>query len=217
MRLLRRVLFFFVHFVLVLFTGVGLFIWVGVDHSPATWNGLHRIGPVEFISIQSAEFCYASADWEPSDSHSWYMDVVSGKLTIGWTRWVERDASRCDLSHAWRGFQYLRRIDPKAIVFAIANRPMPLPMSDAQENRLAFRQSRQQVEQEITTPSWFPALLYGAFPTISLLRFVRRWRKRRRNPTGCINCDYDLTGNASGVCPECGRAIEKSKSQPAKK
>ncbi len=31
---------------------------------------------------------------------------------------------------------------------------------------------------------------------------VRRWRGR------CVNCAYDLRGNTSGVCPECGAAIQ---------
>ena len=36
------------------------------------------------------------------------------------------------------------------------------------------------------------------------------WRELRRVPTLrpgiCFNCGYDLTGNISGVCPECGTA-----------
>ena len=34
---------------------------------------------------------------------------------------------------------------------------------------------------------------------------VRRWRKRWRRMHGrCIECGYDLTGNTTGTCPECG-------------
>ena len=33
--------------------------------------------------------------------------------------------------------------------------------------------------------------------------------KQRRNGI-CAKCSYDLTGNTSGVCPECGRAISKT-------
>lgn len=36
-------------------------------------------------------------------------------------------------------------------------------------------------------------------------RAVRRWRQGR-----CVACGYDLTGNASGKCSECGRAIPAS-------
>ena len=33
----------------------------------------------------------------------------------------------------------------------------------------------------------------------------RRWRRRRHAARGlCPACGYDLTGNTSGVCPECG-------------
>jgi len=31
------------------------------------------------------------------------------------------------------------------------------------------------------------------------------WR-RLRHESGCRSCGYDLTGNVSGVCPECGAA-----------
>jgi len=33
----------------------------------------------------------------------------------------------------------------------------------------------------------------------------RRWFRRRRFE--CERCGYDLTGNVSGVCPECGQRI----------
>lgn len=32
-------------------------------------------------------------------------------------------------------------------------------------------------------------------------------RHRRRNRGLCTSCGYDLTGNVSGVCPECGAAV----------
>ena len=55
-------------------------------------------------------------------------------------------------------------------------------------------------------PRWFPFLLcplFAAYPTLAFVRGpVRRWRRRRRGC--CIVCGYNLTGNVSGVCPECG-------------
>ncbi len=44
------------------------------------------------------------------------------------------------------------------------------------------------------------ALVVAASPTLLLF-----WRDRRRIPEGhCQECGYDLTGNVSGVCSECG-------------
>ena len=35
------------------------------------------------------------------------------------------------------------------------------------------------------------------------------WRDSRRIPPGhCRKCGYDLTGNESGICPECGEPVE---------
>ena len=41
---------------------------------------------------------------------------------------------------------------------------------------------------------------------------VLRWNlERRRSERGiCKTCDYNLTGNLSGICPECGTAIPES-------
>ncbi len=50
-------------------------------------------------------------------------------------------------------------------------------------------------------PLWI-LLLLAAIPTVVL------WLRDRRYPPGhCRKCGYDLTGNVSGICPECGTAI----------
>ena len=47
------------------------------------------------------------------------------------------------------------------------------------------------------------AIYFGA----CLVRTIRynRWRAGKC----CLTCGYNLTGNTSGVCPECGTAIHK--------
>jgi len=58
---------------------------------------------------------------------------------------------------------------------------------------------------------WTP--LFALLPVVWVLIW---WLKRRRPHEGiCWTCHYDLTGNTSGVCPECGTAI-KSKVVPIK-
>ena len=32
----------------------------------------------------------------------------------------------------------------------------------------------------------------------------RRRRRRLRGKRPCVHCGYELTGNTSGICPECG-------------
>jgi len=47
------------------------------------------------------------------------------------------------------------------------------------------------------------AVLFATYPSIAFIHGpARRWRRRRRGL--CVRCGYDLTGNVSGVCPECG-------------
>jgi hypothetical protein len=54
----------------------------------------------------------------------------------------------------------------------------------------------------IFVPAWL-LLLAAAVPTGLLF-----YRDRRLIPPGhCGECGYDLTGNVSGVCPECGLKI----------
>lgn len=53
------------------------------------------------------------------------------------------------------------------------------------------------------------ASLFLLFPGVLLVRSVRRHlrcrnMKRLKRLNRCTNCTYDLAGNESGVCPECG-------------
>ena len=53
----------------------------------------------------------------------------------------------------------------------------------------------------LRVPLWMPVLTL-ALPTGFL------WWRDRRFPKGyCQTCGYDLTGDVSGVCPECGEKI----------
>jgi hypothetical protein len=54
-------------------------------------------------------------------------------------------------------------------------------------------------------PLWVP-LAVSAIPSLWLAE--RRYGRYQRVPKGCCEkCRYDLTGNLSGICPECGSSI----------
>ena len=55
--------------------------------------------------------------------------------------------------------------------------------------------------RSLFVPHWLFAVLF-ALPTAIL------WYRDRRPPKGhCQNCGYNLTGNVTGICPECGEPI----------
>ncbi|NLE96307.1 MAG: hypothetical protein GX600_11645 [Dehalococcoidia bacterium] len=55
----------------------------------------------------------------------------------------------------------------------------------------------------VQMPIWPLLLTCMLLPAISLLCVTVR-RLRRKPPGHCENCGYNLTGNVSGICPECG-------------
>jgi hypothetical protein len=60
-------------------------------------------------------------------------------------------------------------------------------------------------QRSVVVPYWLPALLSAIAPVLSTrARLVRSHRTRRGL---CLGCGYDLTGNASGTCPECGTPV----------
>ncbi len=63
----------------------------------------------------------------------------------------------------------------------------------------------------LVIPRGFSFLIFAGYPTIAFIRGpLRRWRRRRRRERGlCLDCGYNLTGNESGVCSECGERIEE--------
>lgn len=59
---------------------------------------------------------------------------------------------------------------------------------------------------EVVFPLWAPFIVLSIYPIIAFIRGpFRRYRRRKKGL--CIQCGYNLTGNTSGICPECGSEI----------
>jgi hypothetical protein len=83
---------------------------------------------------------------------------------------------------------------------------------------LAIRQERAQFEADprasVVAVSWMDlgangvaGLLIGCGSLYAWGRWKRHARRRRRSQGRCAACGYDLRGNVSGRCPECGEAV----------
>jgi hypothetical protein len=68
--------------------------------------------------------------------------------------------------------------------------------------------------QWMPTIRWYDAAVFVKVPLHVLLLMsivptgLLWWRDRFTPPGCCPHCGYDLTGNVSGRCPECGTAIK---------
>ena len=69
---------------------------------------------------------------------------------------------------------------------------------------------KQELLLQTRIPFWC-LFVVAALPTALLW-----WRDRGYPPGHCQKCGYDLTGNVSGVCPECGRPVSARKSRAKK-
>ena len=69
-----------------------------------------------------------------------------------------------------------------------------------------------QTRSRYSTAAYLPysclLLVTAPLPAVWLVR-ARRTARRRRLAL-CLTCGYNLTGNTSGTCPECGAAVVRS-------
>jgi len=84
-----------------------------------------------------------------------------------------------------------------------SSRRFDLDPSFRYRNRIVTYKGRTLGDRSVTFPLWLPFLLFATYPTIAFIRGpLRRYRRRRKGL--CVKCGYNLTGNTTGICSECG-------------
>jgi hypothetical protein len=85
-------------------------------------------------------------------------------------------------------------------------------LASGRKNLLGFSVSSSPEFFDITAPCWFPVLLTIVCPLVWIIR--HRSKRSELKAAKCAKCGSSLTGNTSGVCPECGTPVPKA---PAEK
>jgi hypothetical protein len=126
----------------------------------------------------------------------WTGVLVSTLVIVGWVLTLSNEA----ILHI--GSRVYTEVGGGNILVAIVK-----PSAGPRERKLFLHDIKQVGLPHVVIPLWIP-LFTAAVPAGILF-----YRDRRRNPLGhCGQCGYNLTGNTSGLCPECGISIETDRS-----
>ncbi len=115
------------------------------------------------------------------------------------------------ISSLTRG-QHVQTALVRGVVHVVYTEPYDRPSVAEAEKRLAgfyFKKTavgmgdRIRLATGVGGPVWAASGLLAAYPALALYCGPVQ-RRRRRRAGACTCCGYSLTGNTSGICPECG-------------
>ena len=96
---------------------------------------------------------------------------------------------------------------PPGYWFGYSSPPSPL-IGEISVSDIDWRQRGQNGDGwVIFVPVIYLVVGFAAYPVL-LLAYSLILRCRSRQPGFCRTCSYNLIGNVSGTCPECGAAVE---------
>jgi hypothetical protein len=76
-----------------------------------------------------------------------------------------------------------------------------------------YRRSLDGLSVGLNVPMWESVLVFSIYPAVAFVRTRLRHRHRRMHNL-CLHCGYNLTGNVTGRCPECGAEVESMPGNP---
>lgn len=153
-----------------------------------------------------SQWWYMATEFCPTDSAVSIVAVGTMNLLI----FVEETADRTIIAahRRWQETQFANGA-PRIAVYRYVLRVSP-PLFPHFRMKMYGQKIWGPVRQtQVWISLWYFVGAFLAYPFVRLVRATVRRRQLRR--TGiCGNCGYDLTGNMSGVCPECGRQANTS-------
>ena len=174
----------------------------GVAVRTAWYNALVKRRLFTILSAISLGLCLATAGmwvrsyvqpvWRVAGlMDPWECDAWHGDIRFDWPHMALYDNGKTP-RNAWSfiGLRYARLMTR-------------FDIGDDAGLRSVYGQWRAQ----LTIPVRFPFGLAAILPALWLWRWRRDRRLRSDGMPHCAKCDYNLTGNVSGICPECGTPI----------
>lgn len=135
---------------------------------------------------------------------NWRINLFSGLLSYEQNQLI---AAITTIRNRSAQFRSSKGLTPTATASFWSVVPVPSGLDSTYGFRgchIAF----EQWENTVILPMWM--ILSMAAAGTGLCAWLSRWRLRRGF---CAECDYCLTGNMSGVCPECGSGITSTARQ----
>lgn len=187
----------------------------------SVWSGLHECDPMDTIKRGLAEgeaddlkyfvifsIKFAERDWygNPVESHS--RDGECPPLDQAFqraARWARRNAEQDNAKIRLVGVSTWGW--PAPVIESYSYLPDGTPINWIRRGVLRLKLLGQRREFPLI-PVWSGQACYAGFwfvVVVATRRSMRRYRDRWRARRGyCAACAYNLRGNTSGVCPECG-------------
>jgi hypothetical protein len=160
------------------------------------WFGALACGLLVMVLLLSGQYrLHLTTRW------AYNLEVMTGAMTF---QWLDRDARGARTEPVVR-VRTTRRPDPYDLT-GLLRGPRYWPPGIRRVQSGSDVTDVWYLDGYCSLPGWM-ILLVGAAPTGWLW-----WRDHRRIPPGdCRKCGYNLTGNASGRCPECGEAVPRGR------
>lgn len=184
------------------------------------WRVLFWVTLIHFVIVGFMAFAAFSEFGEVESIHLNLKELGLLNATSLWLFWhtafVESALAAGDIAALFLAWRSAHRVPcPRRLVVAYLVPTLGLAAVHAAGAANAgwvrwFHTSM--MNTEIGMDVIIPLVIWDAFfvlPPLLILAtlIIRGWPTRA--PGLCVSCGYDLTGNTSGVCPECGMVVTK--------